>query len=115
MVRLIFIFMLLFQFSYAKNPEISNIYTKNCVSCHKKIPVSIDKYFYRYLLKYSSKVAVNKAMFEYLKKPYEKNSIMPKAFIKRFGSKKETKLNDQELKKALGIYWEKYKVFGKLK
>jgi hypothetical protein len=32
----------------------NNIYEKNCVKCHKKLPVSIDKFFYRYLLKYSS-------------------------------------------------------------
>lgn len=92
-----------------------NIYEQNCVKCHKKLPVSIDKYFYRYLLKYSSQREVKKAMSSFLKKPKEDETIMPEAFIKRFGLKKPTKLNNKQLQKALDIYWEKYKVFGKLK
>ena len=40
---------------------------------------------------------------------------MPEAFIKRFGIKKPTKLTTKELEEALDTYWEKYKVFGKLK
>ncbi len=109
MVRIIFLCLLLFGFSTA------NIYEKNCVSCHNKLPVSIDKYFYRYLLKYSSEKSVKKAMFNYLKEPSTKTTIMPEAFIKRFGIKKPTKLDNKKLKEALDIYWEKYKVFGKLK
>ena len=45
-----------------------DIYENNCVKCHKKLPVTIDKYFYRYLLKYSSESATKKAMFDYMKK-----------------------------------------------
>ncbi len=37
---------------FAKDEK--NIYETNCVKCHDKLPVTIDKYFYRYLLKYSS-------------------------------------------------------------
>ncbi len=93
----------------------ADIYEKNCISCHKKLPVTIDKYFYRYLLKYSSEKNVKKAMFNYLKTPNKNTTIMPEAFIKRFGVKKKTELSDEQLQKALEIYWEKYKVFGKLK
>ena len=93
----------------------ASIYESNCLSCHKNLPVSIDKYFYRYLLKYSSQTNVKKAMKAYLIKPTKEKTIMPEAFIKRFGIKKATTLNEQELQKALDIYWEQYKVFGKLK
>ncbi len=93
----------------------ANIYKNNCMKCHKRLPVSIDKYFYRYLLKYSSEKNVKDAMINYLKKPNKDTTIMPEAFVKRFGIKKKTKLNDQQLKEAIDIYWEKYKVFGKLK
>ena len=93
----------------------ANVYENNCLNCHKNIPVSIDKYFYRYLLKYSSKKDVQKHMFDYLKNPKSKKTIMPDAFINRFGIKKRTKLNDENLKKALDLYWKEYKVFGKLK
>ena len=54
-------------------------------------------------------------MFEYLKNPTKENTIMPDAFISRFGIKNKTKLSDKELKLALDEYWDIYKVFGKLK
>lgn len=109
MARLIFVFILFV------NLAVANTYENNCVKCHNKLPVTIDKYFYRYLLKYSSERSVKEAMTNYLKVPNKDTTIMPKAFIKRFGIKKKSKLNDKELEKALDIYWEKYKVFGKLK
>ena len=40
---------------------------------------------------------------------------MAEAFISRFGVKKKSSLSDEDLKGALDIYWEKYKVFGKLR
>ena len=109
MAKIVLIFTLLFSVSNA------DIYKNNCIKCHRKLPVSIDKYFYRYLLKYSSEKSVKKAMSDYLKKPNKDTTIMPEAFIKRFGVKKRTKLSDKQLEKALDTYWEKYKVFGKLK
>jgi len=109
MVKNILIIVLFVNLTYA------NVYETNCLKCHNKLPVSIDKYFYRYLLKYSSEREVKKAMSSYLKNPTNDTTIMPQAFIKRFGIKKKTKLSDEQLKKALDIYWEKYKVFGKLK
>lgn len=116
MVRIFIVLALIFSFSNAaKTKKKKDIYQINCIKCHKKIPVSIDKYFYRYLLKYSSERNVKNAMFDYLKKPNKKMTIMPEAFIKRFGVKKKTKLSDAKLNEALDIYWEKYKVFGKLK
>jgi hypothetical protein len=107
--KILLLTLILFSFSF------SSVYENNCVSCHKKLPVTIDKYFYRYLLKYSSKSAVTKAMGEYLKNPSKDRTIMPDAFISRFGIKKRTTLNDLELQKALEEYWDIYKVFGKLK
>ncbi len=109
MARLVLLFLLVL------NSLNADIYNNNCLKCHNKLPVSIDKYFYRYLLKYSSERSVKIAMMDYLKNPNKETTIMPDAFIKRFGIKKKTKLKDKELKKALDIYWGKYKVFGKLK
>lgn len=93
----------------------ADIYEKACVSCHKEIAVSIDKYFYRYLLKFSSEKRVKKELYTYLQEPTKDTTIMPEAFIDRFGIKKASKLTNDELKEAIDIYWEKYKVFGKLK
>lgn len=110
MAKLVFVIVLATNILLA-----DNIYEKNCLSCHKKLDVSIDKYFYRYLLKYSSQRSVKKAMFMYLKNPSKETTIMPEAFIKRFGVKKSTTLSTEKLNEALDIYWNKYKVFGKLK
>lgn len=93
----------------------ASVYKDNCVSCHEELPVSIDKYFYRYLLKYSSEKDVKKAMKMYLENPSEKSSVMGDAFINRFGIKTKTHLSPEVLDKALNDYWQTYKVFGKLK
>lgn len=109
MVRIFLILSLFFIFSKAST------YETNCVACHKDLPVTIDKYFYRYLLKYSSENSVKEAMKNYMKTPSKDTTIMPEAFISRFGVKKATTLSDKELEKALDEYWDIYKVFGKLK
>ncbi len=92
-----------------------NIYQKNCVNCHKTQAVTLDKLFYRYLLKYSSEKNVKNSLFKYLKHPSYFKTIMPKGYINRYGIKLPTKLSNKELKKAIDIYWDKYKVFGKLR
>ena len=109
MAKLIILFILIFNILNA------DVYKTNCIKCHRKLPVSIDKYFYRYLLQYSSEKSVKEAMTDYLRKPNKNTTIMPEAFIKRFGVKKKSKLSDKELQESLDTYWEKYKVFGKLK
>ena len=112
MVRVVVFLCLVFVFSFS-NPK--NIYEKNCVTCHNKIPVTIDKYFYRYLLEYSSEEDVKNAMFDFLKNPTKERSLMSESLIKRFGLKRKTRLSDDELKEALDIYWSEYNLFNKLK
>ncbi len=92
-----------------------SVYTQNCIACHKDIPVSIDKYFYRYLLKYSSEKKVKHSIKHYLQNPTQEKSVMADAFINRFGIKNKSKLNDKQLENAINEYWETFKIFGKLK
>lgn len=40
---------------------------------------------------------------------------MSDLFIDTYGIKNTTKLNNDELDEAINIYWEKFKVFDKLK
>ena len=54
-------------------------------------------------------------MFDYLQNPSVEKTIMAESFITRFGIKKKTNLSDEKLKEALDIYWDEYKIFGKLK
>ena len=114
MVRLFLILFLIISSLYAQRSE-DDIYESNCIKCHSKLPVAIDKYFYKYLLKYSSEKDVKQAMFDYLQNPSVEKTIMAESFITRFGIKKKTNLSDEKLKEALDIYWDEYKIFGKLK
>ncbi len=93
----------------------ADAYEDNCVKCHKKLPVSIDKYFYKYLLIYSSETDMKNAIISYLKYPAYETTVMSDSFIKRFGLKEKSKLSQDQLKESVDIYWQKYKVFGKLK
>ncbi|MDD3462038.1 MAG: hypothetical protein PHW07_00165 [Sulfurospirillaceae bacterium] len=92
-----------------------SVYEQDCMSCHQTMAVKIDKFFYRYLLKYSSEEGVKKAMAQYLKNPTAQKTVLSDGLINRFGVKKPTKLSDKELQEALDEYWEIHKVFGKLK
>ena len=113
MVKHLFIILMLFSISNATETP---LFEQNCVACHKDMAVKIDKFFYRYLLKYSSEADVKKAMIGYLKNPKMETSILNNdGLIQRFGVKKKTTLNDEELKEAVDQYWEKYKIFNKLK
>ncbi len=114
MVKII-LFLFLIISSLVANENEENIYESNCIKCHSKLPVSIDKYFYKYLLKYSSEKDVKKAMFDYMKNPTVEKTIMAESFITRFGIKKKTNLSDEKLNEALDIYWNEYKIFDKLK
>ena len=109
MVKKVLIFIIFLNFLNA------NIYKNSCVACHSKYPVKLDKFFYRYLLKYSSEREVKKALNNYLKNPTLKETIMPEGFINRFGVKDRSKLNNKELKEVIDIYWDTYKIFGKLR
>ncbi len=91
-----------------------NVYERNCVECHKKLPVSLDKFFFNYLLKYSSERRVKQALRNYLKHPRKKASLATEELVARYGLMPKTTLSDKELKEAIDIYWEKYKVFGKI-
>ncbi len=90
------------------------VYEHHCVSCHEGMTITLDKFFYRYLLKYSSEEGVKKALLVYLKDPKIQNSILDTSLINRIGVKKRSFLNDQDLQEALDEYWNLYTVFGKL-
>jgi hypothetical protein len=111
MVKILGIILLLLQLAYGEE----NIYEKNCFSCHKSLSFSLEKIFFRYLLKYSDEVSVKSALVDFLKAPNKDTSVMSKEYIRSFGLKQKSTLSKEELKRAVDIYWEKYTVFGKLR
>jgi len=92
-----------------------NIYEKNCIPCHKDLPTSLGQMFKEYLLIYSSEKFVKAGIKHYLRNPSKTISVMSDLFIDTYGIKEKTTLSPKELDEAVDIYWEKFKVFGKLK
>ncbi len=90
-------------------------YENNCLKCHKRMQVGIDKFFYRYLLTYSSEKETKKALKEYLVKPTKEKSLLADGLIRRFGVKRPSRLSEKKLDLAIDAYWKKYNLIGKLK
>lgn len=90
-------------------------YELHCVGCHKELPTSLQRMFMRYLLVYSGEHNVKAGLKHYLKHPLREISVMSDLFLDNYGVKKKTNLTDNEIDKALDIYWNKFKVFNKLK
>ena len=92
-----------------------NVYERNCIPCHRDLPTSLQQMFKEYLLVYSGEQNVKAGIKHYLKYPNRSISVMSELFIENFGIKKKTHLSPEELDEAVNIYWEKFKVFNKLK
>ena len=90
-------------------------YERHCVECHKELPISMQRILMRYLLVYSGEENVKAGMKHYLKYPLKEISVMSELLIDTYKIKEKTKLSDSEIDEALDIYWDKYKVFNKLK
>ena len=92
-----------------------NVFERNCLVCHEHFPASLQRMFMSYLKVYSGEITMKAALKGYLKKPDKKLSVMSDLFIDRFGIKDKTDLNDEELEKAIDIYWNLYNVRNKLR
>ncbi|MFZ9659924.1 MAG: hypothetical protein ACO29X_05170 [Arcobacteraceae bacterium] len=86
----------------------------NCLECHFA-KEQLKMFLERYEEKYGSENDVKKAIFKYMKNPKKENSIMPSGFLKRFGVKEKSNLNDIALKKAIDIYYDTYNIKKKIK
>lgn len=90
-------------------------YERNCIPCHQELPTTLQQMFKGYLQTYSGEQNVKAGLKHYLRYPHKSISVMSDLFIDTYGIKKKTTLNEEELNKAINIYWEKFKVFDKLK
>lgn len=115
MVKQIIIGCLLFSALYAEEFDTKNIYEKECVACHKELPMSLQRMFMRYLLVYGGEKNMKAGLKHYMKYPIKDISVMSDLFIDGYGIKKKTTLTDAQLDETIDIYWEKFKVFDRLK
>ena len=90
-------------------------FERHCIACHKTLPSTLQQIFKRYLLVYSGEKNVKASIKHYLKYPSRSISVMSDLFLDSYGIKKKTILDDKALDEAVDRYWEKYKVFGRLK
>jgi len=91
-----------------------DVYEKECVYCHKMLMIDLKDMYFKYLKRYSSEKSVKSVMMYYLQNPNKDMTVMPKEYTKLFDIKSKNKLSDEKLKMAIDIYWEKYKIKGKL-
>ena len=91
------------------------MYERHCVFCHATLPTSLQEMFKRYLLVYGGEKNMKAGIKHYLKYPIKDISVMSELFIDTYGIKNKTTLSDDVLEKAIDVYWEKFKVFEKLK
>ncbi|MDD3506180.1 MAG: hypothetical protein PHX65_06490 [Sulfurimonas sp.] len=68
----------------------------------------------KYTLKYSSEQRIKEAIFEYLKEPDINKSILPPEYIKKFGLKQKSNLDDEKLKKMIDIYYKRFNQQSKI-
>jgi len=90
-------------------------YDRYCVDCHRNLPTSLQEMFKHYLLVYGGEKNMKAGIKHYLKYPTKDISVMSDLFISNYGIKNKTTLSEDELVKAIDIYWNKFKVFEKLK
>jgi hypothetical protein len=90
-------------------------YERECVPCHRELPMTLQKMFMNYLLVYSGEKNTKVALKHFLRYPRKDTSVMSDLFLKNFAIKKPIMISEEVLDEAIRIYWEKYKVIGKLK
>ncbi len=110
MVKSIIVLMLILSGLFSQDA-----YERHCVGCHKELPTSLQRMFMNYLLVYSGEKNMKAGLKHYLQYPSKEISVMSDLFIDNYGIKKKSNLSEKEIDKALDIYWDKFKVFNKLK
>ena len=86
-----------------------DLFEDRCVKCHQSMGKPLKPIFFDYLLHYSSERRVKEAMREQLLHPDPSRSILGKKEIYRH------KVDPDELDILLQIYWNRYKVIGKIR
>ncbi len=111
MEKVIFLLLIPLLGIYANESELE----KNCLKCHEQNQLPSKLIYKRYLLKYSTPTNIKNAMFNYIKNPDPKNSIMPPQFFLKFEIKKRLDLDDETLKRDIELFIKKYDIKKRLK
>jgi len=104
MVRIIIVLIVILTFSYADS------FQKNCLECHDKSPITFDKFYMQYLIKFSSEKRIKEAMFYYLKDPKIEQSVMDVNIVNGMGIMPHLNLDDDTLMKLINEYIRRFDV-----
>lgn len=85
-----------------------------CLSCHVRQQIPSELIYRRYLMKYSTRDRIEKAMFAYLKEPLQSRSIMPQQFFLKFPMKEAAETEEKELRREIRTYLERFDIKKKL-
>jgi len=88
---------------------------RDCLSCHQTQQIPNSLIYKRYLMKYSTKTAIENAMIKYLKNPKKSESIMPSAFFLKFPMRKGLIMPETMLHQNIRSFIETFDVKKKLK
>jgi len=85
----------------------ANVFDQKCETCHTRIHKPLKKIFFDYLLYHSSERRVIEAMKQNILHPDKKRNLSKNLY------KHSVKQNELDI--LLQIYWNRYKVIGKIK
>jgi hypothetical protein len=92
----------------------TNAFERACVPCHQQKQISLRKTFMNALLVYSGEENMKAGLKYFLRHPRRDSSVMSEAFLDEHGLARPITIDDKTLNEALGIYWKRYTVQGKL-
>ena len=95
--------------------EGGDAFTRNCIPCHRHEKVSLRTVFMNALLVYGGRENMKAGLKYFLRHPDRDTSVMGEEYFRDHPLKKPLGMDEKELDEALGIFWEKYKVIGKLR
>ncbi len=110
MVKLIILIPIFSIILYAQEIDLD----KNCLYCHKKNQIPNQIIYKKYLEKYSTANRMQEAIFDYLKNPNKKYSIMPNVFFTKFPMKQKINLDNEKLRKSIKSYLKKFDIKKRL-
>ena len=104
MAKIVFILLAFLYPLWGEQNGKSDSLERNCLQCHEEHQIPSAMIYRRYLMKFSAKDTIKKKMFDYLKKPSTKESIMPTPFFRKFSIKEPSDLNDTMLRELIDKY-----------
>jgi hypothetical protein len=92
----------------------TDVLMQKCIQCHINQKIPSDMIYRKYLLRYSTSQNISQAIYNYIKAPSPKTSIMPKPFFDKFPLKPQLAIEEGELKELIDLYIKKYDLKNRL-